>query len=291
MTRNMIFAVTLASATALAPAAFAASSNNSSSQGTTNSASSQAKPVKQAVRDYTRLSRSGFNAFHDIRLARLAIFDGQAKRAEHFVSSAEASWQKAENDRTSFMKAVSDIHAPQNQGNQNNASADMKGQNGTQSAKNGADNSKPIKWVPIDAEVNLAKGYLVTPQNSKAVAKANQSMRNGDRKGAMDSLKLAGIDVNYTMALAPVNQTETQLQAAAKDLNANKYYEANLDLKKAEDGIMLDQISVVGNPNAQVSSSNGSDNGQSTQSAQNGSDQSQSSGTADQTTTSSTSSQ
>ncbi|MCB8840793.1 YfdX family protein [Aurantimonas sp. VKM B-3413] len=297
MTRNMIFAAALASATALAPAAFAASNGNTSDQTTASSKSQTAKPVEAASRDFTQLSKEGFNAFHDIRLARLAIFQGETKQAVKLVSSAQASFKKAENDRTSFMKAMADIKPPQgaNQngmnGNtgQSTASSAANGGQGetTRIAQTGDDNGKPVNWLPIDAQVNLAKGYTVTADNTQSVNKANQSLKQGDRKGALDTLKLAGIDVQYTMALAPVDKTWNQLQAAAKDLNANKFYEANLDLKAIEDSVVLDAVNVVGTPATKTSSTDQTKDGQQAKTAN--STVGQATDGSDRTTTGSTS--
>jgi len=50
--------------------------------------------------------------FHDVRLARLAIFDGQTDQAKKYVDEAKASITKAKTDDTAFMKAEAALKPP-----------------------------------------------------------------------------------------------------------------------------------------------------------------------------------
>ena len=65
-------------------------------------------------------------------------------------------------------------------------------------------------------------------------------MAKGDWKGAVDTLQLAGISVLQTQYLMPLNQTRKAVTSAQKLLSSGKYYEANLVLKGAEEGIVID---------------------------------------------------
>ena len=264
-------AITLASATALAPAAFAASSNtNAAAKADSGKVAANVQKgqtgngqTSQATRDLTKLSKQGYQAFRDLRLARLAVFDGKTDQAGKLVSQAQDALQKAAKDETSFKKAASDIHMPQAMANQQAA-------NGNAQKTGAGASTQPVEWLPIDAQVNLTKGYAVTPDNSKAVKQANAALQSGDKQGAVDTLKSAGIDVEYTMALAPLKATRDDVQQAAKDIDAKKYYEANLDLKQAEDGVVFDVVDIAGAPNAKVGANTSSGQQKTTQSAQNG---------------------
>ena len=68
----------------------------------------------------------------------------------------------------------------------------------------------------------------------------NGKMAKGDWKGAVDTLQLAGISVLQTQYLMPLNQTRKAVASAQKLLSSGKYYEANLVLKGAEEGIVID---------------------------------------------------
>ena len=246
MTKVTILAAVLASATALAPVAYAAS--NTSDMSKTDSATNHATASKGTNRaedktldrDFTKLSKEGFNAFRDLRLARLAIFDGHTDQATTLVKQAQGSLDKASKDDTAFMKAASDINPPKQM---------------QQDAQKRSTDKTPVKWLPIDGQVALTEGYKVTPDTTAAIGKANQSLKSGDRKSAIDTLKLAGIDMNYVMALTPLEKTSKAVDQASGDLANGKYYEANLDLKKVEDGVVYDSIDVVGNPAAMTKTS------------------------------------
>lgn len=75
----------------------------------------------------------------------------------------------------------------------------------------------------------------------KAVGKANGQMAKGDTKGAADTLKASNINVSVAAAMVPASQSVTQLQDAEKKIKSGNFYEANLALKKVEDGVVIDQ--------------------------------------------------
>ena len=60
------------------------------------------------------------------------------------------------------------------------------------------------------------------------------------REALADTLQLAGISVLQTQYLMPLNQTRKAVASAQKLLSSGKYYEANLVLKGAEEGIVID---------------------------------------------------
>ncbi|MGG6892303.1 YfdX family protein [Rhizobium sp. BR 315] len=186
-------------------------------------------------RDFTKLSKDGFDAFRDMRLARLAIFDGHTDDAKTLVKQAAASLGKSSKDDSVFSKAASDITPPLHM---------------TEGQQERNNDTTQVKWIPIDGQMALTEGYDLTPEKTAAIGKANQALKGGDRKAAVDTLKLAGINMNYVMTLAPIDKTTKSVDQASSDLQSGKFYEANLDLKKIEDSVVYDSIDVVGTPAA-----------------------------------------
>ena len=82
--------------------------------------------------------------------------------------------------------------------------------------------------------------YVATPEKEAAIKIANEKMAKGDKKGAMEELRLAGVGVMENQYLMPLKQTRNALADAQKLLDKKQYYEANLALKGAEDGIIVD---------------------------------------------------
>jgi hypothetical protein len=223
MIKNRIVVAALASAIALSSASYAIAKEKASVN----------PSMGVAERDYTKLSEDGFNTFRNVHLSRLALFDGKVDQAKKYLSNARTSLTKAEADESTFMAAMADIKQPA--GATNEASADY---------------NKPIKWVPVDAQMTLTDDYAVTPENHTAVAKANDKLKKGDRKGAINTLKLAGVDLQYSTVLLPIEQTKDALQSTAEDISNDKYYQANLSLKSIEDSMTVDVVDVIAQPEA-----------------------------------------
>ena len=103
------------------------------------------------------------------------------------------------------------------------------------------------RYVIINASIALSEDYVATPEKS-AIQSANEKLAKGDQKGAIDTLRLAGIGVIENQYLMPLNQTRKAVAQAQELLKAGKYYEANLVLKGAEEGIVVDsEMLVAGN--------------------------------------------
>ncbi|EFA8070330.1 YfdX family protein [Escherichia coli] len=85
------------------------------------------------------------------------------------------------------------------------------------------------QYIVINASVGISESYVATPEKEAAIKIANEKMAKGDKKGAMEN--------QYLM---PLKQTRNALADAQKLLDKKQYYEANLALKGAEDGIIVD---------------------------------------------------
>ncbi len=222
MTQHKYLAVFLAATTVLTGAAYAAERVATPS-------------AQQTVdTDALRLSADGAAAFHDLRGARLAIFNANPDEAKTLVGKAQSALAKAKSDESVFTKAEADLHAPKT----------GKDTDPTPST----DASKPVAWLPIDGQLKLGEDFVATPQKSAAVTEANKSLAKGDQKEAVQKLKLAGIDVNVTMAVAPLEATVQDVDQASTLIGQGRYYEANAALKKAEDGVRYDMVDTFALP-------------------------------------------
>jgi hypothetical protein len=187
----------------------------------------KAKPFTPtaADRDMGKLSRDGYKAMRDVSLARLAIFNGQPAEAKTYTNEAEAALEKAKTDDTAFTKAESDLKAPSGM---------------AQRGSGATAGTTPTIWIPVDGSLTLGEDYIETPEKSAGVAKANELLKKGEHKQAMDTLKLANIDVSFVMEVAPLDKTTSGIKEAARLIEAGKYYEANQALKGVEDGCRFD---------------------------------------------------
>lgn len=155
-----------------------------------------------------KLSQDGFSTMRDVRAARIAIFNGDVKAAKALVDQATADIGKVRADERVLDRP---------QGN----------------------------WVPIDGQLVIADDFVSTPQKTAHISAGNQKLKEGKVGEAVQALKLAEVDVGYSRVLMPLDSTRRQISMAAGLLSVDKYYEANMVLKAAEDGLVTDTVAIV----------------------------------------------
>ncbi|MFV0296439.1 MAG: YfdX family protein [Hyphomicrobiaceae bacterium] len=192
---------------------------------TTPATTAKAQQADKAKVDYDKLmklSEDGFKTMRDVRLSRLAIFNGDTVAAERNINAAVAELEKVKKDDTAYVGRT-------------NAEKDS------------------MQWIPIDASMDIVDNYVDTPQKRAHIAKANEHFKAGDKKKAVDELKLAQIDTNFTRLLMPMTTTADHIKMAQDLMSQKKFYEANLALKAAEDGVVVDTVALVDVPKAAAS--------------------------------------
>ena len=215
-------------------AALAAEQPNAGSAATANQPTAATQKVDNEL---GKLSADGRKAFQDVRLARLAIFDGQTDQAKKYVDEAKASITKAKTDDAIFMKAEASLKPPAGVTQRTATQADKPMQSTT-----------PTAWLPVDGGLTLGEDFVATPAKAAGVAKANDQLKKGDHKQAMETLKLAEINVALVMEVAPLDKTISGIDTAAQLIDSGKYYEGNQALKGVEDGVRYDVADANSDP-------------------------------------------
>lgn len=165
----------------------------------------------QAEHGVVKLSDDGLHALRAIYAARLAIFEGLPKEAEKLLGQAKAALDAA-------AKTAQQI-----------AFKSKKANTGT--------------LIPIDAQLALADDFVYSPEKAQKIAKVNEHLKTGDSKKAVEVLREAGVYLNLTAVLLPLEPAVSAVDKAAKLIAEDKFYEANLALKAAEDGVIIDSQS------------------------------------------------
>lgn len=257
MSYRKSLAVALVATTFLGGAAYA-------TEQATKPAATQENAAQRAVdQDVGKLSKDGAQAFRDMHLARIAIFDADPSQAKSLIAKAQAALTKAKTDDAVFLKAESELKTPADMATAKTAKTDKTADAKTTDAKTTdakTAEAKPaskdkVAWVPVDAQMTLGEDFIATPEKASAVTEANKSLAKGDQKGAIEKLRLAHVDVNFVMAVLPLDKTTADVNQAATLINQGKYYEANAALKTAEDGMHFDVIDAIGLPKAGVTGS------------------------------------
>lgn len=164
-----------------------------------------------------KISGQAWQAMRDIGMSRFELFNGRAKGG----TTGCASEKLLNDDSTDWKLYVkSDKKAP------------VEGDH----------------YIRINSSITVAEDYLPAGQKNDAINKANQKMKEGDKKGTIEALKLAGVSVIENQELIPLQQTRKDVTTALSLMNEGKYYQAGLLLKSAQDGIVVDSQSVQESP-------------------------------------------
>ncbi|WP_258129327.1 YfdX family protein [Escherichia coli] len=161
-----------------------------------------------------KMEQRGINIMRDIQYARLTLFSGDTEGAVKLIN--DANKLLTSEDITWAQLVRKDKKTPQE--------GDV--------------------YVIINSQLTLAEDFTATPEKQKAIDEANKKLDKGDKKGAIEKLQLAGINISETQWLMPLKQTQQKVKSAQSLMAEGKYYEANLALKGAEDGTIMDTVSL-----------------------------------------------
>jgi len=228
MIGKKIVAATFAAALLGGTGLLAPSALRADEAGYTDYVGAAAQKADEAKPNPMKLSQEGYVAMRAVRGARIAIFNGEPQMADKMLETAKKAIEAAE-------KQASDSAAK--------SEADAKG-SGTATASGDAQGS--VDLVPIDGKLLVADDFVVTPEKKGHVDTANEHFEKGEHEKAIEELRLAEIDVTYQRVLMPLASTRKNIESALSLEKDHKYYEANLALKDAEDGLVVDTVSLIG---------------------------------------------
>lgn len=171
----------------------------------------------QQAAETLKISQQGFTAVQDVRMARLAIFQGVP---EHAVKLSDAAAKLLADDSADW-KAFSRI----------DKNAALIGD----------------QYIAIEGTIGISENFIATPEKQEAIKKANEQLTKGDQKGAIETLRLADIAVTQKLYLLPLKHAQKAISDAQKLLGEKKYYEANLALKAVEDSVTLNSNAITAN--------------------------------------------
>lgn len=166
--------------------------------------------VQREAGEVLHMAGQGFDAMREIQLARVAIFQGHTGTAENFISNATLLLSDTSIDWSKFTKMDHKAKMINDQ------------------------------YIIINSNFSISENFIASSEKEAAIKKANEKISEGDSKGAIDTLRLAGMSVVQNQYLMPLQQTRHAVAEATHLLNTGKYYEANLMLKSAEDGIVVE---------------------------------------------------
>jgi hypothetical protein len=210
------------------PADKAAANNSTTNDAATKNA--DRGPVTNGLtQDLMKVSDDGYSALRAIHIARIAIFNGDTKAADKMLDKAKQDLDEAAKDAQKF-------------------ATDAKAANAGKKGDEKKSASDKMDMIPIDGEIAIADTFVPSNEKKKHIEKANEHLKSGHSKEAIEELRLGEVDVVFTRVLLPLESTKKRVAEAEKLADEHKYYEANLALKAAEDGVVIDAIDLMGTP-------------------------------------------
>jgi hypothetical protein len=170
------------------------------------------------------ISKEGRTAMQELRLARVAIFNGQLKQAKDMLDRSKKELSTVEKQAPELVVTIK---------------TEEKAEGKTVSNEKAAISSD---LIPIDAGLVVAEDFVATPEKSEKIKKANEHLKNNETSKAIGVLREAGIGLSISRVLMPVKETLKHVDKAIEQFGEHKYYEANLALKAAEDGLIVDSV-------------------------------------------------
>jgi hypothetical protein len=191
-----------------------------------------------ADRDFGKYSQDGSKAFDDIDTARIAIFDGDTAKAKQSIQDAQAMLTRAKSDDSVFMKAESELKVPAGT---------------TQRGPNTAPSTTRVAWLPIGGAMALDEDFAANANKKSGVDKADEQIKQGNTKAAMDTLKLHDVNLTFVEDVVPLESTISGVQQAETLISQGHYFAANQALKTVEDGVRTDEQTYVATPEKRAS--------------------------------------
>ncbi|MCK8636172.1 hypothetical protein CO583_04575 [Parasaccharibacter sp. TMW2.1882] len=221
-------ALSLFGLSALTTSAFADDAAPASNNAPAAVSSKHVKSVrKKEHRAFHHLSEHGQKAMASIVQAQQFLAAGQSEQALPALNAAVTHLQAAAKAREQFTAAEADLHpAPQHP-----VSSSHTPQNG------------PTDWVPVGGEVIATD--MLEPSKKSAVATANAQLKAGQTDQAAQTLQLVGQDIDFIIALAPLNQLQGFVNRALIFAQGHNPQAANVALNDALNTLVFVSENVV----------------------------------------------
>jgi len=215
----------------------------------------------------TEMSEHGLAAMNDIQMARLAVNDGYVDNARKLLTEARSLLEKVEQEdvpvtvttevkvgdkpvkketvteRPDLIPILAKIqlvegyvgtaaNRPDKTEPQAGAKTDAKGQTMAKASDDSTSKAESAHAKPTQSE------------RAAAVEQARQQMRDGDRAGAIETLRLVDLGLVSQVVSMPLADTSAHVDKALALMDKDQLHEANLELKQATDALVVETRAV-----------------------------------------------
>ena len=175
----------------------------------------------KAGRALHHLSKDGERALADILTAQQFVAQGKVDQAVPPLYDAQKRLEAARKAERRFNVAESALQpAPQHPVSPTHQPV-----------------TTPTDWVPVGGE--FVASDILAPEKKAAVATANAQLKAGDSQAAAQTMQVVGEDVDFIVALAPLDQMEGAVNRATVFVEGRQPKQAADALNQALDGIVF----------------------------------------------------
>lgn len=175
----------------------------------------------KAGRALRHLSDDGQRALSDIVTARQFVAQGKVDQAVPALYDAQKRLEAARKAEKHFNAAESALQiAPQHPLPPSHQPV-----------------TTPTDWLPVGGE--FIASDVLAPEKKAAVATANAQLKAGDNQAAAQTMQVVGQDVDFILALAPLDQMEGAVNRATVFVEGRQPKQAADALDQALDGIVF----------------------------------------------------
>ncbi len=175
---------------------------------------SESPGKKPQMNDVENIAVTGNEVMQDVQLARVMLFNGNTSKARELLLDAN---KKINDDGTEWKKFI---------------------QQGKKTPVDGDG------YIIINATMSVNEDFQPSEAKAKAISNANKKLSQGDKKGAIEALRLVGITMMEKQILMPLQQTRTDIKKAIKLFDEGKYYQSNLVLLSAIQSLVVNTETV-----------------------------------------------
>ena len=130
--------------------------------------------------------------------ARIAIFNGDTKLADEMLDKAKKDLDAATKDAQTF---AADAKAADHE---------------KEEKRHDKSASDKMDLIPIDGEIAIADTFVPSTEKKKHIEKANEHLKSGRSKEAIEELRLGEVDVVFTRVMLPLESTKKRVADAEK---------------------------------------------------------------------------
>ena len=169
-------------------------------------------------KDNQEMSDAALAAARAMHLARDALNDGYTDQAKKLLTDAHELLEKAKaEDKPMTVSQEVKVGDKEVKSEKSTVTPDL---------------------IPIISHLQIIEEVAPTPAKMEAIGKAKGHLGKGEREQAIAVLKAAEVGLASEDISLPLADTSARVEQALKLTDAGKYYEANLELKKAQDGLV-----------------------------------------------------